>query len=145
MSWTKKEQEEARETLSKIIKPGMTVYTTLHKVARSGMSRTIRCNVILKDEAGNAFPRSITLEAAACAGFTVNKDRELRVGGCGFDAGFHVVYALGAALFPEGFECIGEEQGRGQRCPSNDHSNGDRNYEPHRHESGGYALRHAWL
>lgn len=37
------------------------------------------------------------------------------------------------------FECIGHG------CPSNDHCNGDRDYTPHHHNSGGYALKHRWL
>lgn len=31
------------------------------------------------------------------------------------------------------------------RCHSNDHSNGDRDYSPHHHSSGGYALAQRWL
>ena len=53
--------------------------------------------------------------------------------------GFAVIYELSQALFPKGFECIGE------KCPSNDHSNGDRDYTPHHHNSGGYALKHRWM
>jgi hypothetical protein len=48
---------------------------------------------------------------------------------------FTVVYALGAALFPGGFRCTGET------CPSNEHTNGDRDYSPHHHQDGGYAFR----
>jgi hypothetical protein len=58
------------------------------------------------------------------------------------DAGFivttdvhMVVYELAAALFPGGFRCTGEQ------CPSNEHTNGDRDYSPHHHQSGGYAFR----
>lgn len=39
--------------------------------------------------------------------------------------GFHVVYGLARTLWPDGYGCIGEH------CPSNDHSNGDRDYTPH--------------
>lgn len=68
------------------------------------------------------------------------KSLGLTVGGCGMDMGFHLVYNLSRVLFPSGFECIGKG------CPSNDHSNGDRNYEPHRHTGdGGYAIKHRWL
>lgn len=68
------------------------------------------------------------------------KDGSLKVGGCGMDMGFPVVYNLSATLFRDGFDCIGKG------CPSNDHSNGDRNYEPHRHaHAGGYALSSRWL
>jgi hypothetical protein len=59
--------------------------------------------------------------------------------GAGMDMGFGLVYTLSRSLYPNGFECIGE------RCPSNDHSNGDRDYTPHTHSDGGYALQQAWL
>jgi hypothetical protein len=81
------------------------------------------------------------------------------------DMGFHLVYTLSYALYPQGFGCVGE------RCPSNDHSNGDRDYTPHGcydengaledrepgpgelrdgcrrhwHRDGGYALTQRWL
>jgi len=43
------------------------------------------------------------------------------------------------ALFSGGFTCPGKD------CPSNDHSNGDRDYTPHMHTDPGYALRQRWL
>jgi len=64
----------------------------------------------------------------------------LVVGGAGMDMGYHVVYNLARTLFADGFACVGEG------CPSNDHSNGDRDYTPGRlHSDPGYALRHRWL
>ncbi len=78
---------------------------------------------------------------------------------CAADSGWQLVYNLSHTLYLDGFGCIGE------RCPSNDHSNGDRDYTPywhrdipkpegktsadysatHWHQDGGYALRHEWL
>jgi len=90
------------------------------------------------------------------------------------DMGFHLVSTLSYYLYPEGFGCTGKSEGR-DRCPSNDHSNGDRDYTPHTqkqigwatcdaccdpgttsiltgcaahshwHKSGDYALRHSWM
>ncbi len=54
-----------------------------------------------------------------------DKREAIRVGGAGMDMGFHIVYSLSSALFRDGFGCIGE------RCRSNDHTNGDRDYTPH--------------
>jgi len=88
--------------------------------------------------------RDITWHAANVLGDKLGKREGIRVPGCGMDMGFHLVYSLSSALYPNGFECTGG-MGRPFKCPSNDHSNGDRNYEPHRHASGGYALRQAWL
>jgi hypothetical protein len=52
------------------------------------------------------------------------------------DMGFHVVYNLSSALYRGGFGCIGDKP---VRCPSNDHSNGDRDYTPHMHVVSGPA------
>jgi hypothetical protein len=60
------------------------------------------------------------------------------------DTGFHLVYNLGYVLFPLGFECTGCDEPP-NLCPSNDHSNGDRDYAPHNHKDGGYALRSQWI
>jgi len=74
-----------------------------------------------------------------------NKHGGITVGGCGMDMGFHVVYSLSSYLYRDGFECIGDSEGWGKKCPSNDHCNDDRNYTPHHHQSGGYALRQRWM
>ena len=82
--------------------------------------------------------------AAKALGSSYDSEREgIRVRGAGMDMGFHLVYNLSATLFPDGFDCVGD--GPGQLCRSNDHSNGDRDYTPHRHKDGGYALKHRWL
>lgn len=133
------EAAKAIVDLCEFIKPGDTIYTTLRTVSRSGMQRVIDVHIIQDSE-----PRWI--------GYTVAKAEERRfddrkqgiiVGG-GMDMGFEVVYNLGRILFPE-FECVGEGDGYATRCPSNDHSNGDRNYKPHKHSDGGYALKQRWL
>lgn len=65
----------------------------------------------------------------------------LRIGGIGFNAGFHVVYHMGAALYPDGFYCPGKEV-----CRSCDHFNGDRDYSSdHHHTDGGYVFSHISL
>lgn len=144
---------EAAEILHKLCPPGSTVYTVLRHVSKSGMSRDIDAYV-MEDGA----PRWITGYACTAAGFT-RKGDHARVSGCGMDMGFHLVYELSARLYPQGFGCVGEG------CPSNDHSNGDRDYTPHRHDAdrmgadgqactccrthwhrdGGYALKQRWI
>lgn len=128
-------RQEAIAHLRTIINPGDTVYTVLRSVSRSGMSRTV--DVIKIDKDGN--PCRLTHSVAVALDFTYDRKQEaLKVQGCGMDAGFEVVYHLGRALFPE-FICSGKD------CRSNDHSNGDRDYTPHKHSDGGYALNHRWL
>ena len=138
MSQTKAQKAEQREFIEKLralLKPGDTVFTTVKRVARSGMSRCIDVHIIRDDE-----PQWLSYWVAKAIGQTFDEKTEsVRMGSCGMDMGFALVYALSQTLFPNGFECIGE------KCPSNDHSNNDRNYKPHHHNSGGYALRQKWL
>jgi len=63
-------------------------------------------------------------------------DKGIRVGGCGMDMGFHLIYSLSRILYPNGFDCIGDN------CPSNDHFNREDNKH---HKDGGYALIQKWL
>lgn len=148
----KARRDEWRDKLRNMLKPGDTVYTVLRHVSRSGMSRRIDLYTI-----SDGAPVFITGMAAAAMGMRWDNDKGgIIVGGCGMDMGFHLVYNLSATLFPDGHGCIGE------RCPSNDHSNGDRDYAPHNdyegsadkapedsrphwHRDGGYALRHRWM
>lgn len=136
----RREKAEAVEQLREILAPGMYVYTCLRHVSRSGMARSIDLYVMEQDEGRGCYPRRISHLVARACGYKLDHDRGgVKVGGVGMDMGFHLVYGLGRTLYPEAFECVGE------RCPSNDHSNGDRDYTPHRHSDGGYALRHDWL
>jgi hypothetical protein len=133
------QKEQALKSLRESLKPGDTVYTVLRSVSRSGMSREIDL-YIFRDNA----PEYLTGLVARACGFSLGK-RGLKMGGCGMDMGFHAVYELAAVLFPDGFTCTGKSEDHRSWCPSNDHSNGDRDYKPHHHKSGGYALRHSWM
>lgn len=146
---TTTEKQEAIEQLREWIKPGDTIYTILETVSRSGMSRVVRVLLPLRTEGETpGIPAKIDFihpnysVSKACGYRLKTGSRDgLVIGGCGFDAGFEVAYSIARALWPDGFSCIGEG------CPSNDHSNGDRNYTPGHcvHSDGGYALRHRWL
>src|SRR5688572_18838571 len=117
------DKREARASFTRIgLKPGDTVFTILDSVSRSGMSRQVRPVVFV--DGSDLHP---TWALSTLAGGKVKRGYRdsITVGGCGFDAGFQLVYNLGAALYPTGFGCIGDG------CPSNDHSNGDRDYTPH--------------
>jgi hypothetical protein len=164
------EREEARAMLREWVKPGDTVWTVLRHVSRSGMQRTVSLVVIEDDGRGNGPEvRDIDGAVARALGMTFDRDRGgVKVGGAGMDMGFHLVYELGRALWPEGYGCTGAN------CRSNDHGNGDRDYTPHHgevytaetcpgrpcsmecdhkerdgrdhwHRDGGYALRQRWI
>ena len=112
-------QAESRKSLAKLLKPGATVYTVLRHVSSSGMSRRIDLYVIRKNQ-----PLCISHDAARVLGYSLHNDGGLIVSGAGMDMGFHVVYALGSAMWPKG-----SITGRGGK-PDTD---------------GGYALHQRWL
>ena len=119
-------QNEAIENLRGIISVGDRVYTILRHRSASGMTRWLDLYIIKNNE-----PRRITWLAAAALGYTYDFKREaLKVGGCGMDMGFHVVYCLGRRLFPDGFAV----EGTGR---NGDTSGWDKD--------GGYALNHEWM
>jgi hypothetical protein len=132
---TKTERQEAIERLHEVLAPGMTVSTITRHVSRSGMNRSISLVIVEEDE-----PWDISWLAARAMEDKIDQNHGgIKISGGGMDMGFALVYNLGRTLYPDAFDCIGD------RCPANDHSNGDRDYTPHRHSDGGYALRHRWL
>ena len=156
-SLAQQEKQEAIDYLRTILEPGDTVYTILRHVSRSGMMRVIGAIQMTEDS-----PNDITPRAAKALGEPLDRDRwGVKVGGCGMDMGFHLVYNLSYTLFPDSFYCIGEN------CPSNDHTNlylipapegtcldhverktgvcRKKDCKPWKHSDGGYALRHRWL
>jgi hypothetical protein len=135
---SKQERAEAIERLREWVKPGATVYCVLRHVSKSGMTRVIDLKVI--DTTDEKRPVvHIGFNVAKALDMPYDREREgIKIGGCGMDMGFALVYDLSQQLYRDGFDCTG------QNCPSNDHS-GDRDYSPHRHSDPGYALRHQWL
>jgi len=123
--------EESRQTLLRWLKPGDVVYTVLRHVARSGMSRRIDLYTFAPGEGGGPPVKLwLSWHAARVMGYRLggkSGDDGIVVGGCGMDMGFHLVYTLGARLWPDGTP---EPHGR-------------RNGEPD--SDGGYALRQEWI
>ncbi len=154
--YSQTEINDARAKLLTWLKPGDTVNTISRHTSRSGMSRSISLFASVSGELVE-----LDYYASRVLGDSIdNKHGGIRIGGCGMDMGFALVYNLSSRLFPDGFGCIGKgPNGSGHYCPSNDHSNGDRDYTPHPgcgtpdprghrdhwHDSGGYALRHRWI
>lgn len=130
------ERQQAQDQLREIFPPGSTAHTILRHVSRSGMSRSIS----VVDQHSN----DVTWLVVRALGEKLDRHDGIRVGGCGMDMGFHLVYSLSRTLYPDGFECTCSDR-FGDSCPSNDHFNGDRDYTPHQHEDGGYAIRQRWL
>ena len=121
MKYSEKEVNESRAYLLKALKPGATVLTVLRNVSRSGMSRRIDLYTVHKGE---------TVYLSGSAAVVMGDPRPndgIKVGGCGMDMGFHLVYNLGATLWPKG-------------TPK---PHGSRNGVPD--SDGGYALKQSWL
>lgn len=125
----KTQKQESIEKLRELVKPGDAVYTIMRHVSRSGMSRSI--SVILNGQNDVTYLVRRVLDLR----FDENNGG-VKMGGCGMDMGFSLVYSLGCVLYPSGFDCIGEG------CPSNDHFNRENNTH---HKDGGYSLRSRWL
>jgi hypothetical protein len=95
----KREQDEALDFLldvfSKQVRP--TAYTILKGVSASGMSRTMK---VVTYHEGQVLDITWYVARAGIGTLTErNGQRVLRVGGCGMDMGFHVVYSLSVALY----------------------------------------------
>ena len=120
-------REEACARLREILPPGADVYTIMRHRAPSGMSRRFSLVMIDTDHDGKPYIRDISYTVAEACGRRINGDHEITVGGCGMDMGFHLVYTLGRALYPEGFKLPKGKSGR----------NGDKSGFD---TDGGYAL-----
>lgn len=115
-------KEYCRAKLREMIQPGQKVYCVLRSVSSSGMSRRISVFIINDNEL-----RNIDGFTSDAIGWTNSDKGGLVASGCGMDMGFALVYALGAALWPNG-------------TPA---PHGKRNGEPD--SDGGYALKPEWI
>ena len=120
-------KNEARAQLRKWLKPGDTVHTILDHVSSSGMSRDIRVVIVRKD--GTILHPNHSVSVLLDLPRAKRGDG-MRIGGCGSDMGFEIVYRLGRVMFPEGFKV----KGTGRNGDTSGHDN-----------DGGYALKHKWL
>lgn len=103
------EQTEAIERLRQWVKPGDTVYCVLRHVSKSGMSRVIDLNVFDK-ETGDVS--HIGYNAALALGYGYDRKREgIKIGGCGMDMGFALVYELSRKLFAGTLDAEGKDPG----------------------------------
>tara|TARA_R100001126_G_scaffold85451_1_gene53951 strand:+ start:528 stop:833 length:306 start_codon:yes stop_codon:yes gene_type:complete len=92
-------KEEAIEKLREVIKEGDTLWTQLHHVTKSGMTRYIGVR-LLKDD----YPYNYTYHVAKALGWkTSDRYEGVKVGGCGMDMGFHLINSLSYALYGDGY------------------------------------------
>lgn len=133
MTKTEKAQEktDAIAHLRKLCRPGTVVYTTVRRVASSGMSRHISCFVVVKGEI-----RDVSYRVATAIGWRFSdKTHAIVANGCGMDMGYHTVSVLSYAL-----------HGRADRGDGAAPEAQGRPFSPRPgHYRAGYSLRHAWL
>lgn len=150
-------RNEAIEQLRKWLKPGDTVNCILRHRSSSGMSRSI--SLVISHPDGDVM--DISYWASKAMNDKIDdKHGGIRIGGCGMDMGFALVYNLGRTLFTEGFGIPGylpHKQSPGERKrPSSEaeavemRSNGylfsGRNQDDTGWDTdGGYALNYRWL
>ncbi len=117
------------------LKAGDKVFTILRHCSRSGMFRVVDAVVFRKGQPINIRGFMNDAQWGKLTGwYKYDLNREgFKMGGCGMDMGFKLVYDISTVLFPHGFT-VSDRTG---------HKNGAENGK---HDlDGGYALRQAWL
>lgn len=95
------QRQESVDFLKSMLKKDDTLYTQLTHVSQSGMLRHIRVRFI-KDN----IPLDLSFHTSRILDWKEGKNRcggGIRVGGCGMDMGFHLVYTLSRYLFDDGY------------------------------------------
>lgn len=145
-------RDQVLAELRAMLPPGTTVYTNLRHVSASGMSRSISCHAV-RD--GRIVGLDWHVTQVTGRKFDQNNGG-VKVSGCGMDMGFHLVYSLSRALYPDGFGTEGKRaNGKPVRATSAKHAarlvnacatfygrNGDASGWDN---DGGYALKQSWL
>jgi hypothetical protein len=94
------EQESAKEFLRKVFasQERATAWTILKSVSASGMSRDMK---VITQYEGRVIDITWYVSNASSVGQLRerNGQRVVRVGGCGMDMGFHLIYSLSIALY----------------------------------------------
>lgn len=146
-----KERDDAIAYLRTKLRPGDIVSTVLRHVSSSGMSRSISLMIVDEGEVVG-----IDYWAARAMNDRIDdKHGGIKIGGCGMDMGFALVYNLSRTLFPDGFGIVGDKQGSKQRPAKEADAvnmvkagwvfrgrNGD---DTGWDNDGGYALNQRWL
>jgi hypothetical protein len=101
---TGKELETVKAELRADMPKGSTVYTILRSVSRSGMSRVISPVVLtIKDKKIRPiFPEYHVAQVLEYSSLSDHPEG-IKVGGCGMDMGFSLVYNLASALYGDGY------------------------------------------
>jgi hypothetical protein len=95
----KEKRLEAIKRLKEVLKKGDTLFTQLEYVSKSGMMRHIKVRQLK-----NNRPLDWTYLISDALDWNMSdKTRAIKVGGCGMDMGFHLIYTLSRNLFNDGY------------------------------------------
>lgn len=92
-------RDEAISTLKDLVPQGSTVWCVLEHVSQSGMTRDIKLFVIRDND---LWHLSYYVEQAGLYKRAKGRDG-VRIGGCGMDMGFAIVYDLAMTLYGDGY------------------------------------------
>jgi|TARA_A100000172_G_C2999787_1_gene95850 hypothetical protein len=99
------DKENLKDHLKEMFPKGSTAYTTVTKVAPSGLSRHIK--VVAPFESSSNKQIRLSNQSYNIAKFLdwTYKDNtnSVFVGGCGMDMGFHLIYTLSSVLYDDGY------------------------------------------
>lgn len=118
MTISKTERAEAIAMLADLLKPGMDITTTVLHVSKSGMSRDIMCQIAIPDSVHGCAIRDISWLVARSQGQHLTDNGGVRMGGCGMNMCFALVYNLGRTLYREGFGIVGHKGDKKRRATS---------------------------
>lgn len=94
--------EYRRAKLEKIVPVKSTLRVVCTHRSSSGMSARFRVFAPIILDNGRPHIVEITRSVAEVAGFTLGKNGEIVMGGCGYSKPFQIGYSLGCALWPNG-------------------------------------------
>ena len=101
MKYTKANRETAIERLREVFPKGSTAYTQLLDVSASGMTRWIQVLKISRNRPSYwGGYVNIVLDYAQSER---HGSRCVKVGGCGMDMGFHLIFTLSSILHGDGY------------------------------------------
>jgi len=97
----KEDKNEIIRRLKQVFPVGSTAYTSLVDVTKSGMTRWIK---VIKIEEDRPFYYSYPINTLLdCKQETRNGSQCVKVGGCGMDMGFHLIYTISSILHDDGY------------------------------------------
>ena len=85
-------RDEVIEYLKSSLNDGDTIYTSIQHVSQSGMTRDIKI-ISIKEN----IPLNFNYHVSKALGYKI-KNNGVRIGGCGMDMGFAIVYDLSRVL-----------------------------------------------